>query len=109
MSGTYSFGALSSLGLLSKSNSNERLGRDVVEPTAEINSEILASLELTREDGVGLEGSPESNISRRDLVADKETAKGQVVVELLKNHVHRLEVGRVDDVLALVDELVNLQ
>lgn len=81
----------------------------MVEPTAEINSEILASLELTREDGVGLEGSPQSNISHRDMVADKEAAKGQVVVKLLKNHVQRLEVRRVDDVLAPVDELVNLQ
>lgn len=105
---TYSLGALGSLGQLGKGDSDKRLGIDVVEPTAQVNSEILASLELTRKDGVGLEGAPKSDIGDRDFVADKVAAKSQVVVQLLKNHVQRLEVVRVDNILAFVDELVNL-
>jgi len=81
----------------------------VVEPASNVDTEILAGLELAGENGVGLQGTPESNIGSSDLVSNKEATKGQVVVELLEDDIQALEVRGVDNILALVNEVIDLE
>lgn len=81
----------------------------MVEPASNVDTEILSGLELAGENSVGLQGTPESNIGSSDLVPNKEATKGQVVVELLEDDVQALEVGGVDNILAPVNEVVDLE
>lgn len=81
----------------------------MVEPASNVDTEILAGLELAGENGVGLQGTPESNIGSGNLVSNKEATKGQVVVELLEDDIQALKVRGVDNILAPVNEVIDLE
>lgn len=109
MDKTYDFGAVVGLSDLSEGSLDKSLSRHVVEPAAEVCSKILSGLDLAGENGVGLQGSPDGHIGNRGLVADEVAAKGQVVVQLLEDHIQGLEVRAVDNILALVNKVVHLE